>query len=41
MGPEYSARLVIRREGDSFQARWVESEGQDSEPFALRLPGCC
>jgi len=32
------ARLVIHRQDDVYKARWVESDGQEGDPFTLVLP---
>ncbi len=29
----YPLRLVIRRQGDAYTARFVEPDGQETEPF--------
>ncbi len=34
----YRIRLVVHRANDSFEARWIEPEGQESESFPLSLP---
>ncbi|MCP3997895.1 MAG: hypothetical protein GY722_22970, partial [bacterium] len=34
----YRVRLVVRRTDDSFEASWIEPEGQESETFPLSLP---
>ena len=34
----YGVRLVVRRTDDSFEASWIEPEGQESETFPLTLP---
>lgn len=35
---DYSARLVVQRQGSGYRARWVEDGGQETEPFDLALP---
>ncbi len=34
----YRLRLVVQRIDDSFDARWIEPGGQESESFPLSLP---
>src|SRR5437870_3315813 len=37
--PPYQIRLVVGRDGDGFEARWIEQDGQPSSPFPLALQG--
>ena len=34
----YPVRLVVQRQDAGYRARWVEEDGQESEPFDLDLP---
>ena len=34
----HQARLVINRQDNAYTARWVESDGQEGNPFTLVLP---
>ncbi len=34
----YEIRLVVNRDGESYTARWIEPNSQESEPFPLELP---
>jgi hypothetical protein len=38
MSHPYEIRLVVTRDDDGYTARWIEPEGQESEPFPLSLP---
>lgn len=38
MEEAYRVRLVVKRQGADYEARWVEEGGQESEPFDLKLP---
>jgi hypothetical protein len=38
MSTPYQIRLIINRADDHYTAHWIESGGQQSEPFNLTLP---